>query len=77
MICMFSVVLYLQDELLLLHVLKSYGWNGGVAPLILNLGIVEVSFTPRPLCACRKSPGISSVGGCVGPRAGLDILEKG
>jgi hypothetical protein len=35
-----------------------------------------VSFAPRPLYPWGKSPGNQWIGGWVGPRAGLDDVEK-
>jgi hypothetical protein len=35
-----------------------------------------VGSTSRPLYCCEKSPGFLWIGGCMGPRAGLDRMEK-
>jgi hypothetical protein len=46
---------------------KAYWGSGGITPHILGL----VRFTPR-----KRSPGTHSIGGWVGPRAGLDAVVK-
>jgi hypothetical protein len=45
---------------------------------ILDLGIMwsVVSFTPQPLYSRGKSPDTLWIGGWVGPRAGVDAVEK-
>ena len=53
--------------------------GGGVPPLILNLGTKwgwVVDLTPRPLCHRGKSSRFLPNRGWVGPKAGLDVLEK-
>jgi hypothetical protein len=42
--------------------------NGGIDPRLLDLG----NFTPG-----ERAPGTHWIGGWVGPRAGLDDVEKG
>jgi hypothetical protein len=49
-------------------------FDGGIAPRILDLGnwgMWVVSFTPR-----ERAPGTHWIGSWVGPRAGLDAMEK-
>jgi hypothetical protein len=51
--------------------MEAHGGRGGMLLLILNLGTKwgwVVSITPRP----RFTSGTHWIGGCVGPRAGLD-----
>jgi hypothetical protein len=53
--------------------------SGDIAPHILNLGTGwrwVVSFMPLPLYTRRKAPDTHWIEGWVGPRAGLDIMER-
>jgi hypothetical protein len=54
--------------------------SGGIAPLILYLGIslrCVVKFTPLPLYPLpRKNPSTLSTGGFVGSTTGVEVLEK-
>jgi hypothetical protein len=71
-----KVKLYLS--LIKHHSMKRW-WSGGTAPGILNLGTrwrCVVSFTARPLYPGGKSPCYPLHRGCVGPRVGLDAVEK-
>jgi hypothetical protein len=46
---------------------------------ILDLGIrwrLVVNFTPQPLYPGERAAGTHWIGGWVGPRAGLDAVEK-
>jgi hypothetical protein len=54
--------------------MKVYGGSGCIDPHFLDLGTSwkwVVSFTPG-----ERAPGTHYIGGCVGPRAGLDDVEK-
>jgi hypothetical protein len=70
------VYFYCEGEVKVVPVyaLKTHGWSRGAAPLIFNLDTrcrSVVSFTPWSLYS-----GTHCIGGYVGPRAGLDLLEK-
>jgi hypothetical protein len=59
--------------------MKAYGGSGCIDPHFLDLGTSwrwVVSFTPRPLYPRGKSHSTHWIGGWVGPRAGLDDVEK-
>ena len=60
--------------------MKAGRGNGGIAPLIRNLGARwrrVVNFTSRPLYLGQRALGTHRIRGWVGPRAGLDVSEKG
>jgi hypothetical protein len=51
--------------------------EGGVDILDLDTSWRRVvSFTPRPLYTRGNSPGTHWIGGWVGPRTGLDVVER-
>jgi hypothetical protein len=55
--------------------------RAGIAPHIDSLcfkcrRLVASRFTPLPLYPWEKSPGINWIGGCLGSRFALDIVEK-
>jgi hypothetical protein len=53
--------------------------GGGIALRILDLGTRwrwVVSFTPQPLYTKEGVPGTHSIGGWMGPRAGLDTVKR-
>jgi hypothetical protein len=55
-------------------------WSRYIDPHFLGLGASlrwVISFMPLPLYRRGKCPGIHWIGGWVGPRAGLDDVEKG
>ena len=59
--------------------MKAYRRSRPKAPLILKLGTrrrLVVSIVPRLLYP-RKRPGTHWIGGCVGPRPGLDSVGSG
>jgi hypothetical protein len=59
--------------------MKTYGGSVGTAPYILNFGTGwrwVVSFTPRLFCPGERIPSSNYKGGCVGLRAGLNVVEK-
>jgi hypothetical protein len=61
------------------HAMKTYWGNGGMAPLILDLGTRwrwVVSFTPRPLYPQGKSPLYPLDRMLGGPRAVLDAVSE-
>jgi hypothetical protein len=54
--------------------------SGSIAPSVHKFGTRRtwvVSFTPWQLYRQGNNPGIHWIGGWVGPRAGLDAMEKG
>jgi len=55
--------------------MKAYMWFTGTDPLILNFGKYTQLQAPAALCLGKK-PCIDSLGGWVGPRAGLNVSEK-
>jgi len=58
---------------------EDVGGNGGVAPLILNVGARwrwMVSFTHRPLYSGERASHILCVRSRAGPRANLDVTEN-
>jgi hypothetical protein len=56
--------------------MKIYGRSGGIAPFILNPEIDEDEFhSPAPLPPWKEK-GVYRIGGCVGPRKGLDFFEE-
>jgi hypothetical protein len=62
------------------HAMKACRENGCIASLILNLGSRwrwVVSFMPQPLYPYGKNSRYPLHGIWVGPRASLDIFEKG
>jgi hypothetical protein len=62
-----------------IHDTQALGGSGGVPPLILNLGTKwgwVVDLTPRPLYQRGKSSRSLPDRSWVGPKAGLDVLEK-
>jgi hypothetical protein len=62
------------------HTMNTYCGSEGIAPRIINLGDRwkwEVSFTSRLLYPRRKEPPDAHwIGSCVGPRAGMNTVEK-
>jgi hypothetical protein len=69
--------LCLTNWALLLH--EVVCGSGCIDPHFLDLSISwrwVVSFTPRPLYPRERAPGTHWIGGWVGPRAGLDDMEK-
>jgi hypothetical protein len=61
------------------HTMKTYCGSEDTAPRNLHLGTswrVMVSFTNRPLYPRERDPGTHWIGGCIGPRAGLDAVVK-
>jgi hypothetical protein len=58
--------------------MKTYGewrYSSTILDLSTNLRRVD-SFTSAPLYSWRRTINTHWVGGCVGPRAGLDAVEK-
>jgi hypothetical protein len=51
--------------------MKAYGGSGGIASLILGLGIGR-----RLVCILEKSPDTDCIGGGLESTAGLGTLEK-
>jgi hypothetical protein len=61
------------------HAMKTYV-GVEVSSTVLDVGTKwkwVVSFTPLPLYTRGKSVGTLWIGDCVGPRVGLDAVEKG
>jgi hypothetical protein len=62
------------------YTMKTYGGSGCIDPRFLDLSTSwrrVVSFTFRPLYPQERAPSTHWIGGWVGPRAGLDDMEKG
>jgi hypothetical protein len=63
---------------LLVHVIKTYHWSRGIAPLIVNLNTrwkcVFIS-TPTLLYLPGKNPSTQRIGSRVGPDIGLDVQK--
>jgi hypothetical protein len=59
--------------------METYGGIGCIGQRFLALGTSQrwvVNFTPLPLYPWGKNPRPHWIGGWVGPRAGLDDMEK-
>jgi hypothetical protein len=59
--------------------MKAYGGSECIDPRFLDLGTGwrrVAGFTPRPLYLWGKNPRTHWIGGWVGPRVGLDNMEK-
>jgi hypothetical protein len=57
--------------------MKAYGGVDAQSHIFLTSALVGVvSFTPLPLYLRERAPGTHWIGGWVGPRAGLDDVEK-
>ena len=70
---------YLKGKVVLVHSMKAYKGSRGIALLIDNFDIRwrwVVNFTFLVALPPRKNPGTHWIGGCVGPRVGLDVVEK-
>jgi hypothetical protein len=67
-----------EDEVFLLHFMKAYRGSRGITLVILNLVIrwMNAYFQASIVLPPQKSSIIHFIGGWVGPRAGLDVLEK-
>jgi len=60
--------------------MKTYWGSGGIAPRILNLGVMwrwVASFTPRSLYPLGRAPSTHLTGVWVDSKAGLDAVAKG
>ena len=74
-----SKILLLKIRVFPVHAIKECRGSKGTAPFILNFGIWRswlVNFTLLPLYPCEENHGTHWTGGRVGPRPGLDVLEK-
>jgi hypothetical protein len=61
------------------HTMNAYRGSGGLAALILDQQQMEVSGHPHVLVTLllgERGPCIHQMGGWLGPRTGLDILER-
>jgi len=61
------------------HVMKAQMWSRITSPHVLNLGFrwkKVLRFTPRPLNSQGKPRITHWIGGKVGPRTSLDVLEE-
>jgi len=59
--------------------MTAHGGSRVICPLILNLGSRWSEWSTsrsRPLYPREKIPGPYRIGGCVGPRTGLDALSE-
>jgi hypothetical protein len=59
--------------------MKTYGGNGGIPPPFLTSALDGIEWSASHPCSLTPEEGAPSthwIGGWVGPRAGLDTLEK-
>jgi hypothetical protein len=70
---------YLKGKVVPVHSMKAYKGSRSIALLIHNFDIRwrwVVNFTFLVALLPRKNPGTHWIGGCVGPRVVLDVVEK-
>ena len=59
------------------HATKAYMRHRSIATFILNLGTMEMNgYLHAPAALLPENPGTHLMGGCAGPRAGLDVSDS-